>query len=90
MPAPVVADALSYHPVTTTKIATQAGTTWSRYAPGDLRAQCDLAAAQAVHRAGKLLAAHPVWVQCEKHHQLAVAPTEHDAPAEELDLDVVP
>lgn len=35
MPAPVVADALGYHPVTTTKIATQAGTTWSRYAPGD-------------------------------------------------------
>ena len=35
MPAPVVADALGYHPVTTTKIATKAGTTWSRYAPGD-------------------------------------------------------
>lgn len=35
MPAPVVADALGYHPVTTTKIATQAGATWSRYAPGD-------------------------------------------------------
>lgn len=35
MPAPMVADALGYHPVTTTKIATQAGATWSRYAPGD-------------------------------------------------------
>jgi hypothetical protein len=35
MPAPVVADALSYHPVTTAKIATQIGATWSRYAPGD-------------------------------------------------------
>lgn len=35
MPAPVVADALSYHPVTTSKIASHAGTTWSRYAPGD-------------------------------------------------------
>jgi hypothetical protein len=35
MPAPVVADALSYHPVTTAKIATQVGVTWSRYAPGD-------------------------------------------------------
>ncbi len=35
MPAPVVADALSYHPVTTAKIATQIGVTWSRYAPGD-------------------------------------------------------
>lgn len=35
MPAPVVADALNYHPVTTSKIATQIGATWSRYAPGD-------------------------------------------------------
>jgi hypothetical protein len=35
MPAPVVADALSYHPVTTAKIATQVGVTWSRYSPGD-------------------------------------------------------
>jgi hypothetical protein len=35
MPAPVVADALSYHPVTTAKIATQIGATWNRYAPGD-------------------------------------------------------
>jgi hypothetical protein len=33
MPAPVVADALSYHPVTTAKIATQIGATRSRYAP---------------------------------------------------------
>jgi hypothetical protein len=35
MPAPVIADALSYHPVTTTKIATQIGVTWSRYATDD-------------------------------------------------------
>ena len=35
MPAPVVADALSYHPVTTAKLAAQAARTWSRYAPGD-------------------------------------------------------
>jgi hypothetical protein len=35
MPAPVVADALGYHPVTATRIATQAGAIWSRYAPGD-------------------------------------------------------
>jgi hypothetical protein len=35
MPAPAVADALSYHPTTTAKIATQIGVTWSRYAPGD-------------------------------------------------------
>ncbi|QIZ39909.1 hypothetical protein FDZ84_31195 [Saccharopolyspora sp. ASAGF58] len=35
MPAPIVADALGYHPVTTTRLATQAGTTWSQYAPGD-------------------------------------------------------
>ncbi len=35
MPAPVVADALSYHPVTTAKLAAQAAGTWSRYAPGD-------------------------------------------------------
>jgi hypothetical protein len=35
MPAPVVADALSYHPVTTAKLAAQAGGTFSRYAPGD-------------------------------------------------------
>jgi hypothetical protein len=33
--AAVVADALSYHPVTTAKIATQSGVTWSRYAPDD-------------------------------------------------------
>ncbi|MEV6908175.1 hypothetical protein [Amycolatopsis sp. NPDC051071] len=33
MPAPVVADALGYHPVTTAKIDTRAGTTWNRYAP---------------------------------------------------------
>jgi len=35
MPAPVVADALGYHPVTTAKLAVQAGGTWSRYATGD-------------------------------------------------------
>ncbi len=35
MPAPVVADALGYHPVTTAKLAAQAGNTWNRYAPGD-------------------------------------------------------
>ncbi|GHE72606.1 hypothetical protein [Streptomyces capitiformicae] len=35
MPAPVVADALGYHQVTTTKLAAEAGGTWSRYAPGD-------------------------------------------------------
>lgn len=31
MPAPVVADALGYHPVTTTKLAAEAAVTWSRY-----------------------------------------------------------
>lgn len=35
MPAPVVADALGYHHITTTRLATHAGATWSRYAPGD-------------------------------------------------------
>jgi hypothetical protein len=35
MPAPVVADALGYHPVTTAKLAARAGGTWSRYASGD-------------------------------------------------------
>jgi len=35
MPAPVVADALSYHPVTTAKLAAQAAGPWSRYTPGD-------------------------------------------------------
>ncbi|MDQ3826119.1 MAG: hypothetical protein M3325_10430 [Actinomycetota bacterium] len=35
MPTPIVADVLSYHPVTTAKIATQSGVTCSRYAPGD-------------------------------------------------------
>jgi hypothetical protein len=34
MPAPVVAGALGYHPVTTAKLAAQAAGTWSRYAPG--------------------------------------------------------
>jgi integrase len=41
MPAPVVADALGYHQVTTAKLAAQAGGTWSRYASGDhLRSPC--------------------------------------------------
>jgi hypothetical protein len=35
MPAPVVADALGYHPVTTAKLAAQVAATSSRYAPGD-------------------------------------------------------
>jgi hypothetical protein len=35
MPAPIVAEALGYHHVTTTRFAAQAGTTWSRYPPGD-------------------------------------------------------
>jgi hypothetical protein len=35
MPSPVVADALSYHPVTTARLATQAAGIFSRYAPGD-------------------------------------------------------
>ena len=42
MPAPVVADALGYHHVTTTRLAAQAGGTWSQYAPGDhLRSPSD-------------------------------------------------
>jgi hypothetical protein len=39
LPAPVVADALSYHPATTAKLAAQAGATFSRYAPGDHKRQ---------------------------------------------------
>lgn len=35
MPAPVVATAFGYHHVTTTRLAAEAGTTWSNYAPGD-------------------------------------------------------
>ena len=35
MPAPIVADALGCHHVTTTKLAAEAGATWSRYASGD-------------------------------------------------------
>jgi len=34
-PAPVVAQALGYHHNTTTRVATEAGTPWSRYAAGD-------------------------------------------------------
>ncbi|MGA4860327.1 hypothetical protein ACPCAB_27215 [Streptomyces koyangensis] len=35
LPAPVVADALGYHDKTATRLVTEAGGTWSRYAPGD-------------------------------------------------------
>ena len=35
MPAPIVATALGYHHVTTTRLAAEAGTTGSNYAPGD-------------------------------------------------------
>jgi hypothetical protein len=35
MPAPLVADALGYHPVTAAKIASHTGASWSRYAAGD-------------------------------------------------------
>jgi hypothetical protein len=35
VPAPVVAQALGYHHKTTTRVATEAGTPWSRYASGD-------------------------------------------------------
>jgi hypothetical protein len=38
MPAAVVADALGYHYVIAAKLATQAGDSWSRYAPGDHKA----------------------------------------------------
>jgi hypothetical protein len=38
-PAPVVADALSYSQSTTARLATQAGGTFSRYAPGDHKRQ---------------------------------------------------
>ncbi|OLE29249.1 MAG: hypothetical protein AUG49_00140 [Catenulispora sp. 13_1_20CM_3_70_7] len=34
-PAPVVADALHYHHKTTTRIASESGSDWSRYAAGD-------------------------------------------------------
>lgn len=34
-PAPVIATALGYHHITTTRHAAQAGTTWNTYAPGD-------------------------------------------------------
>ncbi|MFF2411419.1 hypothetical protein [Streptomyces sp. NPDC058092] len=34
-PAPVIAKALGYHDKTTTRLVTEAGGTWSRYAPGD-------------------------------------------------------
>ena len=35
VPAPVVAQALGYNHATTTRVATEAGTPWSHYAPGD-------------------------------------------------------
>jgi hypothetical protein len=35
VPAPVVAQALGYHHRTTTRVATEAGTPWVRYAAGD-------------------------------------------------------
>ncbi|WP_228471555.1 hypothetical protein [Streptomyces alkaliphilus] len=35
LPAPVIAEALGYHRVTTAKLASEAGGTWSRYAAGD-------------------------------------------------------
>ncbi|MFF0132024.1 hypothetical protein ACFYTG_41025 [Streptomyces mirabilis] len=35
MPAPVVADALGYHNKTTTRLLSETGGTWSRYAAGD-------------------------------------------------------
>ncbi|MFE4719491.1 hypothetical protein ACFRLW_24225 [Streptomyces sp. NPDC056728] len=34
-PVPVIAKALGYHDKTTTRLVTEAGGTWSRYAPGD-------------------------------------------------------
>ncbi|MFK0049406.1 hypothetical protein ACIQU4_35990 [Streptomyces sp. NPDC090741] len=34
-PAPVIAKALGYHEETATRLVTEAGGTWSRYAPGD-------------------------------------------------------
>ncbi|MFF8847893.1 hypothetical protein ACF08N_35170 [Streptomyces sp. NPDC015127] len=34
-PAPVIAKALGYHDKSTTRLVTEAGGTWSRYAPGD-------------------------------------------------------
>jgi hypothetical protein len=37
MPAPVVADALAYHYVTTARLAAETGTDWSRYAAGEHR-----------------------------------------------------
>ena len=33
--APVMAKALGYHDETATRLVTEAGGTWSRYAPGD-------------------------------------------------------
>ncbi|MFB6559452.1 hypothetical protein ACFCYH_11250 [Streptomyces sp. NPDC056400] len=34
-PAPVIARALGYHDKTATRLVTEAGGTWSRYASGD-------------------------------------------------------
>jgi hypothetical protein len=36
-PAHVIAKALGYHDKTATRLVTEAGGTWSRYAPGDHR-----------------------------------------------------
>ncbi|MFS4105978.1 hypothetical protein [Streptomyces sp. PD-S100-1] len=36
-PAPVIAKALGYHDRTATRLVTEAGGNWSRYAPGDHR-----------------------------------------------------
>lgn len=36
-PAPVIAKALGHHDKTATWLVTEAGGTWSRYAPGDHR-----------------------------------------------------
>ena len=35
LPVPIVATALGYHHNTTTRLAAEAGTTWSNYARGD-------------------------------------------------------
>ena len=35
MPAPIVATALGYHQITAARLAADAGTTWSHYAPSD-------------------------------------------------------
>jgi len=49
MPAPIVAEALGYHHVTTAKLAAQSGGTWSRYAPGDHSRSSSDRAQQRIH-----------------------------------------